>query len=125
MAKFYACDHCNSLFAAVLDGDAAPACCGEDMRILEPNKVDAAAEKHVQSVAVERDGHVLLVTVGEEPHPLVEGQYIELVALETPERCEVHRLKPGQAPTTFFPGNAAHGTVFAYCNLHGLWKAEF
>ena len=32
-------------------------------------------------------------------------------------------LKPGDAPEVFFAGE--HGTVYAYCNLHGLWKAEF
>ena len=33
-------------------------------------------------------------------------------------------LKPGEEPTkTFCKKFADHGTVYAYCNLHGLWKA--
>ena len=33
-------------------------------------------------------------------------------------------LKPGQTPVTFFAGGVKTGTVYAYCNLHGLWKAS-
>jgi len=35
----------------------------------------------------------------------------------------VKYLKPGDAPKAEF--HAASGTVYAYCNLHGLWKADF
>ena len=124
MAAFYTCEHCANLLVSLKDG-SAPTCCGDAMKVVEPNTVDAAAEKHVPVVAIERDGHIIHVTVGETAHPMEEEHYIELIALETPERFEVHRLKPGQTPTTFFPGNVEHGAVYALCNLHGLWKAEF
>lgn len=54
-----------------------------------------------------------------------DAHYIEWVALEAAGRLEIHYLKPGQAPTTFFAGGVKTGIVYAYCNLHGLWKAEF
>ena len=38
---------------------------------------------------------------------------------------EVHYLQPGMKPATFFAGGSKTGTVYAYCNLHGLWSATF
>ena len=56
---------------------------------------------------------------------LETAHYIQWIALEADDRLEVHHLKPGQSPVAFFPGGVKAGTVYAYCNLHGLWKAEF
>ena len=56
---------------------------------------------------------------------MTDEHFIEWVALEADDRLEVHFLKPGQTPTTFFAGGVKSGTVYAYCNLHGLWKAAF
>lgn len=109
-------------FLVSLDADVtAP----EGYEQVEAGSVDAAVEKHVPVVKAERDGHILHVTVGEVQHPMEEKHYIEWIALETDGRFELHRLKPGQAPTTFFAGGAKSGTVYAYCNLHGLWKKDF
>ncbi len=125
MAQFYQCTHCKNFVATIVDGGVTPACCGEPMKKLEANTTDAATEKHVPVVALERDGHIVRATVGETPHPMEEEHYIEFIALETADRLEIHKLKPGQTPATFFAGGVDHGTVYAYCNLHGLWKAEF
>lgn len=92
---------------------------------VEANTVDAAVEKHVPVVDLQRDGHIIHVTVGEVEHPMTEEHYIEWIALEAEGRLEVHYLKPGQTPATFFAGGAKSGTVYAFCNLHGLWKATF
>ena len=56
---------------------------------------------------------------------MTEEHYIEWIALEADGRLEVHYLKPGQTPATFFAGGVKTGTVYAYCNLHGLWSASF
>ena len=50
---------------------------------------------------------------------------IEWIALEAEGRLEVHYLEPGMKPATFFAGGSKTGTVYAYCNLHGLWSATF
>lgn len=92
---------------------------------VEANTVDAAVEKHVPKVELQRDGHIIHVNVGEVDHPMTEEHYIEWIALDAPGRFEVHNLKPGQTPATFFAGGVKNGAVYAYCNLHGLWKAEF
>ena len=123
--KFYRCKHCGNLVAVIEDGGPVPVCCGEPMQLLVAGEVDAAVEKHVPVVELQREGHVLNVTVGEVEHPMEDAHYIEWIALEAAGRLEIHYLKPGQAPTTFFAGGVKTGIVYAYCNLHGLWKAEF
>lgn len=119
MATFYKDDNGN--FLVDIKGAAAPA----GFTALEANTTDAAQEKHVPAVDLQRDGHIIHVKVGSTEHPMTEEHYIEWVALETEDRLEIHHLKPGQTPVTFFAGGAKTGTVYAYCNLHGLWKATF
>ena len=120
MAVFY--KNADNRFLAAIDQDApAP----EGYTAVEATSTDAATEKHVPVVDVQRDGHVLNVTVGEVEHPMTEEHSIQWIALEAEGRLEVHYLKPGQTPTTFFAGGVKSGVAYAYCNLHGLWKAEF
>ena len=52
---------------------------------------------------------------------MTEEHYIEWIALDADGRLEIHELKPGQTPATFFAGGVKSGRVYAYCNLHGLW----
>ena len=120
MAKFFK-DSDGKLIAALGDGVATPAGCTE----LTANTEDAAHEKHVPVVEIERDGHVIRARVGSTEHPMLPEHYIEWIALEAEGRLEVHYLEPGMKPTTFFAGGSKTGTVYAYCNLHGLWSATF
>ena len=64
------------------------------------------------------------VEIGTLPHPMAEEHYIEWVALVSPGRCDIRYLVPGDGPVAVFP-SVEHGTVYAYCNLHGLWEAGF
>lgn len=120
MAAFFK-DAKGNFFTAVDATTAAP----EGFEVVEPNTVDAATEKHVPAVTVEREGHIVRVQVGEVAHPMEDEHYIEWIALEAAGRLEIHHLKPGQSPTTFFAGGVKSGKVYAYCNLHGLWVKEF
>lgn len=121
-AFFYRCERCGNLTALLKKGGGTLACCGQSMTLLEPNSTDAAQEKHVPEVTLE-EGKVK-VQVGSVAHPMLQEHYIEWIALATDDRLEIAYLKPGAAPKAEFAA-AAHGTVYAYCNLHGLWKAEF
>lgn len=120
MAVFYK-DQAGNVLAALSSDMPAPAGFEE----LTAGAVDAAREKHVPVVSLERDAHVIRVTVGEVEHPMLPEHYIEWIALEAEGRLEIHHLKPGQVPSTFFAGGVKSGTVFAFCNLHGLWSASF
>ena len=121
---FYRCNKCGNLVYVVNRGTCTPQCCGEPMERLEAGSVDAAAEKHVP--AVTRESDKLVVRVGEVAHPMLEEQHIEWLAVCAEGKTLIRRLDPTGAPeATFCGGFAEHGEVYAYCNLHGLWKAEF
>lgn len=117
----YRCSKCGET-VEILNGECRSlTCCGEDMKEIVPNTVDAAQEKHVPVYEV-ADG-LLTVRVGEVTHPMDEDHYIEWIAHVHDNRiCKV-TLKPGDVPEAKFaykPG----ATIYAMCNKHGLWKAE-
>ena len=120
MAAFFK-DSSGVVFTAVAPGAAAP----EGFEAIEANSTDAATEKHVPVVEVEHEGRLIRVRVGENEHPMEDAHYIEWIAFETADRVEIHTLKPGQSPLTYFAGGAESGRVYAYCNLHGLWVKDF
>ena len=120
--KFFKCMHCGNVAIKVFDQGVPMSCCGEAMAELTANSTDGAFEKHVPQVTV--DGANVHVQVGEVAHPMTEEHYIEWIALATADRVDIRYLKPGDEPAALFPP-AQDGTVYAYCNLHGLWKAEF
>ena len=116
--KFYKCDKCNDIFISLNNSP--------DVAIPEliPGTVDAAKEKHVPVFSV--NGEKVTVHVGEVDHPMVDVHFIEWVAIETDKGVQVKYLKPESAPEAVFGLEADEKLVgvYAYCNLHGLWKAE-
>ena len=124
MVKFYKCFHCGSIVAKLNDLGPAPVCCGEPMKELRVGTVEAAVEKHIPAVA-EKEGK-LYVQVGEVIHPMDPDHYIEWVYLLTDKEGRFHFLKPGDEPKCVFAlaENEVPLAVYAYCNKHGLWKAD-
>ena len=122
--KFYVCKHCGNIIAYAKNKGVPVMCCGEKMSELVPGSVDAATEKHVPVISVE--GNKVTVTVGEVEHPMAEEHFIEWIALETQEGNQRKALKPGSKPQAVFMLAETDKAVaaYAYCNLHGLWKAE-
>lgn len=121
MRKFYLCKKCGNVVTLLVEGRGKLACCGEEMEELKANTVDAKIEKHVPSLDV-RDGKVV-VKVGEEMHPMDEEHYINFVALEHDNTVLIHKFKPQDEPIWTFE-YIENSTVYAYCNKHGLWKAD-
>ena len=121
--KFYICRHCGNIVAMVRSSGVPVVCCGENMAELIPNTTDAAQEKHVPVAAADSD-HIT-VTVGSVEHPMTEEHHIEWIAIETKHGNQRISLAAGDAPKACFcivPGDEVKA-VYAYCNLHGLWKA--
>ena len=107
----------------VRDAGPKPFCCGQRMQELVPGSVDASHEKHVPDVKV-HDG-VVEVNVGSVNHPMEEVHWIEWVQLVSDKGSYRKWLNPGEAPNVKFLLNGEKPlAVFAYCNLHGLWKKE-
>ena len=122
-AKFYICRTCGNLVGMINASGVPMMCCGKPMEALEPNTVEASGEKHIPAVTVEEGAvHVM---IGSVEHPMVDVHYIEWVYLQTENGGQRIHLKPNQEPkVTFLLGNEKPVAVYAYCNLHGLWKTE-
>ena len=122
--RFFICEHCGHIVTLVEDKGVPVVCCGQKMTELVPGSVDAAVEKHVPVVTV--NGNIVTVSVGSTPHPMAEEHYITWVAVETKHGFQIRHLAPGESTTANFavvPGDKLV-TAYAYCNLHGLWKAD-
>ena len=122
--KFYRCAHCGQIVAIVKKTGVPVICCGEPMKELIPGTTDAAAEKHVPTFEVK--GDVVEVTVGSVEHPMINEHYIEWIAVQTKQGNQRKSLEPGEPPKACFricDGDEVEA-VYAYCNLHSLWKAE-
>ena len=105
--KFYICKHCGNIIAKVKDVGVPVVCCGEPMSEIVPGTTDAAVEKHVPVWTVENE------------------HYIEWVSLQTKQGNQRKELHPGEKPEVCFAlceGDEVEA-VYAYCNLHSLWKA--
>lgn len=122
--KFYVCETCGNIIAYVKNSGVPVFCCGKKMKELVPGTVDASLEKHVPVITVE--GNKVTVKVGAVEHPMVEEHYIEWISLETKEGNQRKVLVPGAAPVAEFMITDTDEVVaaYAYCNIHGLWKAE-
>ena len=121
--KFYLCRHCGNLIVKLQDHGVPIYCCGEEMQLLLPGTTDAAQEKHVPLYQIQGDR--VTVAVGAAAHPMTEEHYIAWVCLQTRQGFQLKRLAPGQAPEVCFAlsdGDAVEA-VYAFCNLHSLWKA--
>ena len=121
--KFYICAHCRNIVEMVYDTDIKLFCCGDEMKELVPNTVEASGEKHIPAVTV-KDG-LVEVNVGSVNHPMESVHWIEWVQLVTDKGSQRKYLKPGEAPNVkFLLSDEKPLAVYAYCNLHGLWKTD-
>lgn len=122
--RFYICKHCGKVSAVAVNSELPPFCCGEVMSELTANTTDAATEKHIP--VYETAGNTIKVTVGETEHPMLPEHHIMWIALETRDGCQIKALRPNDKPHAEFAlcDGDEPTAVYAYCNLHGLWKAE-
>ena len=118
--EVYKCDVCGNIVALLHVGGGELVCCGQPMKRLVENTVDAAREKHVP--VVEKVAGGFKVKVGGVAHPMEAKHYIEWIEVIADGKSYYQFLKPGDAPEAVFKLEAAQVTARAYCNLHGLWK---
>lgn len=123
--KFYRCRHCGNVIQKVVDRRVPVVCCGEKMEELVANTSDGAGEKHVP--IIERNGDMLTVFVGEVPHPMIKEHYITHIFVEYDNKLLIAALRYDNEPHAQFHIGDFKGkvTVYEYCNIHGLWKAEY
>ena len=121
--KFYICKHCGNIIAKVKDAGVPVVCCGEPMSEIVPGTTDAAVEKHVPIWTVENGIVHVKVRLRGASH--AAGALHRVVSLHTKQGNQRKELHPGEKPEVCFAlceGDEVEA-VYAYCNLHSLWKA--
>ncbi len=111
------CKSCGAI-VKVLEEKCEIECCGEPMEKLVPNSVDAAVEKHVPTYEIDKDEIVVKVN-----HVMEKEHYIEWISLVKDNEEHTIKLYPEQEAEARFK-YILNSTLYAYCNKHGLWKAD-
>jgi len=121
--EVYKCELCGNMVEVVHAAGGTLVCCGQNMKLMEENTLEAAVEKHVP--IIERIDSGVIVKVGSVEHPMSEDHYIEFIELlvDGVRVCKKF-LKPGEKPEATFPVKEGNMIARAYCNLHGFWKSE-
>ena len=120
--EIYKCEACGNIVEVVEGGEGELVCCGDPMKLMIENTVDAAKEKHVPVIEIVDGG--VKVKVGDVAHPMEEKHYIQWIEIIADGSAYCQFLEPGAQPEAFFPVKAESLTAREYCNLHGLWKAS-
>ena len=121
--KFLICEHCKNIVGVINDAGVPMMCCGKKMTQLVPGAVEASAEKHLPVVTVE--GNKVTAVIGSETHPAADDHSILWVYLQTDKGGQRKNLEVGTEPKAEFAlCDEKPLAVYAYCNLHGLWKTE-
>lgn len=117
MLKVYQCESCGK---TIVTKDELHL---EGWKELVAGSSDGAVEKHVPLVT--KKCKTVKVDVGSVAHPMTAAHLIEWVAVDTEQGFQIKYLQADGAPVCTFTladGDSVLG-VYAYCNLHGLFKA--
>lgn len=120
--EVYKCELCGNIVEVLHSGAGELVCCGQPMKCMKENTVDAAKEKHVPVLEKVDGGYK--VSVGSVAHPMEEKHFIEWIELIADGKAYRQFLNPGDKPEALFKIEAATVSAREYCNLHGLWKAS-
>jgi len=118
---FFVCNHCGNVAKLAVSKGGKLVCCGDEMCELTPNTVDASKEKHLP--VVEKAGNGIKVKIGSAPHPMAEDHHIDFIFVKTKcggQRVNLEAGSPPEAEFCFVDDKPME--VYAYCNLHGIWK---
>ena len=122
--RFFKCSICGKIIDIVEDKGPIVVCCGKKMDELVANTTEAAEEKHIPEVQV--NDNKVRVQVGSILHPMIKEHYIGWVYVQTNKGGQYKSLEIDKDPVVEFALTEDEKVleVYAYCNLHGLWKVE-
>lgn len=109
--SFYVCPVCGNIIWAV--GEGMYSCCGIQLPALETEENDKAHEIQVQLIENE-----YYVTV---EHSMTREHYISFIAYVTSDAVQLVKMYPQQDAQARFL-RKGHGSLYIYCNRHGLRK---
>lgn len=121
--RFFKCEKCGNMVGLIHNAGVPMMCCKEKMHEMVPNNTEASEEKHMPAVSVE--GDKVCVSVGDVPHPMTEEHHIVWVYLQTDRGGHRKCIKIGDEPKVcFMLYDENPCAVYAYCDVHGLWKKD-
>ncbi len=110
-SKFYVCPLCGNIIHSI--GDSVISCCGI---MLPPLEAEEADEYHGICIESVEDEHFITID-----HPMNKEHFISFIAYVTCDRVQFVKLYPeGNAETRM--QLRGKGTLYCYCNQHGLFK---
>lgn len=122
MNIFY-CKHCKRIVYTYFGGGTLT-CCGEEMTLLQPKKMDQGNEKHLPVVEYEGIDQIK-VTVGSVLHPMATEHWIQWILVAQDSTYQIKTFNSGETPIWSFSINPDQKIkVYEFCNLHGLWLTE-
>lgn len=119
------CKRCGNHLFRIGKGSEQVSCCNQ---ILEPEPVNTgnlSSDKHlpVYEYLGTRD---MLVRVGNTGHPMTAEHHIGWIAVCYNRTLICQKLELEMAPQYTFSVYQGHsGKIYAWCNQHGLWAADF
>lgn len=122
--KFFICSVCGNIVEMIDHKGPKVVCCGKQMNELVANTIEASLEKHIPVVNIE--GNKVKVQVGSTLHPMIQEHHIAWIYMITTQGTQRKCLDINSEPTIEFALIEGDKVleVYAYCNLHGLWKVE-
>ena len=123
--KFLRCSVCGNIVGVVEENGGVVSCCGQPMKELVANTVDASQEKHVPVYEFVGNNKIV-VRVGSIPHPMTPEHHISWIAIKTKmgaQRKVICHKEEAKVCFLFCEHDQVE-EIYEYCNLHGLWKTE-
>lgn len=123
--KFYRCNTCGQIFSTIVDKNITPVCCNTQMEEIKARtNEEGLNEKHIPVYRYDKNN--VIIEIGSTLHPMNDDHYIEWVVLVTNKGKQKRELKPGNSPRVIFNLDKDENIkeIYAYCNIHSLWKKE-
>lgn len=119
--KIYQCKHCGNVVVKTIDSGVKVECCGEPMEEVAVHTFEGGVEKHLPVVTWE-PSH-LHIEVGSVLHPMSPEHHISFLVIEWENRIEIVWLE-GQPKADVCTSCQRPKAIYAFCNIHGLWKKD-
>ena len=111
--KFYVCPLCGNIIHTT--GSTLISCCGIT---LPPLEAEAPDEDHALTIEPVEDEHFLTIC-----HPMTKTHHISFLAYLTTDRLQLIKFYPEGPAQTRLPLRGM-GTLYYYCNHHGLFRIK-
>ncbi|WEG11273.1 helix-turn-helix domain-containing protein [Pullulanibacillus sp. KACC 23026] len=111
--KFFVCSNCGSVMTSL--GEAEISCCG---RKLTPLLAKPEDDEHAAMIeTIDQEYYITF------QHDMTKNHFISFVAYVSYDRVLIVKLYPEQNAELRIP-KMSGGTLYTYCNQHGLWVKE-